>query len=211
MSIGPAVRRRLGRFEAPMARAYRALAVDIGRVGDVVAAVPPGTRMLEVGTGDGLVARAVLDRCPDTNLLGIDLIDAPGRMVGDDPRASFRTIDVAALLAEGGAPFDSVLLADVLHHVPAGARRDLLECCGSLLAGGGALVIKETVRTCSPGYPWSVFSDRFVTGDRDVSCLSVDELDRLVALAVPGFRPVMRRTVRPWSANVVTAYRRSGD
>jgi 2-polyprenyl-3-methyl-5-hydroxy-6-metoxy-1,4-benzoquinol methylase len=100
-----------------------------------------------------------------------------------------------------------VLFSDVLHHVPIVLRDGLLRTAGRLVAPGGLLVIKESCRAMSPGYPACVVADRYVGGDTTVSFMTESELDRLVTANVPSAVPVARMTMRPWTVNVLLAYR----
>ncbi|MDQ5871484.1 MAG: class I SAM-dependent methyltransferase [Acidobacteriota bacterium] len=71
--------------------------------------IPPSPLMLDVGGGDGKIARELVRRRPDIELRGIDVIVRPGAAYPVD-------------LYDGRAipftdrSFDVVLLVDVLHH-----------------------------------------------------------------------------------------------
>ena len=85
------------------------------RVGALTAALAPlfpsGARVLDVGSGDGLLADAIQRRRPDVRFEGIDVIARP------DARIPVTVFDGASLPFGEGA-FDVVLFADVLHHTP---------------------------------------------------------------------------------------------
>ena len=209
MSIGPAVRRALGPIEAPVAKAYRGIFVDIDALGDAIASFDLGRRVLEVGTGGGTVAAQIVARRPDVHLLGIDLIDDPGQHFdGDRSRVEFRTQTIGAPLAEDPEPFDAVVIADVLHHVPPAERAELLSAVDDLLSPHGVLLIKESVVVASPGYWLGHFSDRWITGDRNVSFLTESAIEELVAASVRDVEPIGRTTIRPWSTNLLRVWRR---
>lgn len=210
MSIGPAVRRILGPIEGPISSAYRSMFVNVGQLGEVLAAVSFGPRVLEVGVGDGMIATQITTRRPDATVLGIDLAANPGSLFkGDSTRAQFRTISTSDLLAEKPEPFNAIVIADVLHHVPPAIRPALLSDVSDLLAKGGVLLVKESVVVSSPGYRMGKFSDLYITGDRNVSYLREDDLEQLIVDNVPGLVSSGRSTIKPWKTNVVLVWRRS--
>ena len=209
MSIGPKVRRMLGPIEAPVSSAYRSMFINIGELGKAIDAVPFGRRVLEVGVGDGMIASQIIERRPDVSVLGIDLAKNPGSLFeGDRSRVEFRTISTSDLLAERAVPFDAIVIADVLHHVPPSMRKALLNDVANLLSDDGVLLVKETVVVRSPGYWMGRFSDRWITGDRNVSFLREADLKRLIADNVPNLVASGRSTIRPWKTNLLLVWRR---
>ena len=209
MSIGPSVRRMLGPIEAPISSAYRSMFINVGELGKAIDAMPFGSRVLEVGVGDGMIASQIIDRRPDASVLGIDLAENPGSLFeGDRTRAEFRTISTSDLLAEQPTPFDAIVIADVLHHVPPSLRTGLLDDVATLLSDDGVLLVKETVVSRSPGYWMGRFSDRWITGDRNVSFLREADLKQLVTDNVPNLVACGRSTIRPWKTNLLLVWRR---
>src|SRR5205085_8422552 len=109
----------------------RGLFIDLDAVAAAAGrAAPDSRRILEIGCGDGAMASAMLRRLPDAQLLGIDPgARTPGGMFdGDRSRAQFEPVTTTQLLDRAVAPFDLVMLVDVLHHVAdagwAAVRRD---------------------------------------------------------------------------------------
>ena len=78
-------------------------------------AVPSGGRMLDVGCGDGSIAAALMQRRPDLEIEGVDVLIRPSTRI---PVTRFD----GHLLPYGDGSFDYVMLVDVLHHTddPAG-------------------------------------------------------------------------------------------
>jgi len=92
-------------------------------------------RLLEVGAGDGELARALLDRGHEVTALDLDEeAVAAARERGVDAR-------VARFPDCSGGPFDGVLFTRSLHHVqPLG---DAIRRAAELLAPAGRLVIED--------------------------------------------------------------------
>jgi 2-polyprenyl-6-hydroxyphenyl methylase/3-demethylubiquinone-9 3-methyltransferase len=145
-------------------------------------------------------------------VLGIDLAESPGSLFeGDHQRVEFRSISTSELRSEIPGTFDAIIIADVLHHVPPAIRPALLADVSALLADDGVLLVKESVVVSSPGYWMGKFSDRYITGDRNVSFLREDDLHQLIVDNVPGLVASGRSTIKPWKTNLLLVWRRSGS
>ncbi len=71
--------------------------------------MPEGASILDVGCGDGRLARALAQARPDVSVRGVDVL------VRDDAAIPVEAYDGEHLPAAEGA-FDVVLFVDVLHH-----------------------------------------------------------------------------------------------
>ena len=71
--------------------------------------LPRGAQVLDVGAGDGLLARRVLDARPDLTMRGVDILVRPRTHVTVEP------FDGITLPFPDDA-FDAVMMVDVLHH-----------------------------------------------------------------------------------------------
>lgn len=71
--------------------------------------MPAGAKVLDVGCGDGLLARLIQQGRPDLDISGIDVLVREGAHIPVDPFDG-RTIPAA------DASVDVVLFVDVLHH-----------------------------------------------------------------------------------------------
>jgi 2-polyprenyl-6-hydroxyphenyl methylase/3-demethylubiquinone-9 3-methyltransferase len=216
VGIGIRIRHRLGRWEAPAARLYRSLFVDLRALADQLAAGRAeaglqAKRILEVGCGDGAFGQELTRAFPGADYLGIDIAATAGRLFRGDPaRCAFRVVSARELLAEDPEPFDLVCLVDVLHHVPAEQRPELLGCAAALTAPEGHLAIKDLLRDGSAGYHAAFVADRFITGDAGVAFMSRTELLGLIS-AVAGFGPVHTSRVPPLRTNVLYVRQRRSD
>jgi SAM-dependent methyltransferase len=72
-------------------------------------ALPRDVTVLDVGSGDGRLARRVMDLRPDVTLTGVDVLVRPGSFI------PVREFDGSRLPFPDRA-FDVVMLIDVLHH-----------------------------------------------------------------------------------------------
>ena len=84
-------------------RRRRVLAALIGGL------IPPGSRVLDVGTGDGSVARLIQDQAAGVTIDGIDVLVRPGAAI------PVKAYDGRTIPHPDGS-FDVVLFIDVLHH-----------------------------------------------------------------------------------------------
>jgi len=71
--------------------------------------IPLGSTVLDVGSGDGLIASLLLRQRPELTVQGVDVLVRPGA------RIRVTQFDGNTLPYEQGA-FDVVLFVDVLHH-----------------------------------------------------------------------------------------------
>ena len=71
--------------------------------------IPPGSRVLDVGCGDGKVSAALLSKRRDLEIQGIDVLPRDRTLI---PVEMFD----GAQFPFSSASFDVVLFADVLHH-----------------------------------------------------------------------------------------------
>lgn len=110
--------------------------------------LPPGSRVLEVGCGTGVVARYLADHPPVDSVVGVDpspVLVERARNVTDDERVTFEEGDGQALRFED-ASFDAVVMHTVTCHVP-DTTRLLAESYRVLRPGGCLLAFDGDYRT----------------------------------------------------------------
>ena len=113
-----------------------------------LAEISPPRRVLDLGTGTGVVALALADRYPDAEILGIDLspgmIDEARRKVPSElaGRVSFEVGDASAL-GSPDAAFDLVVLSNMIPFFDELAR---------VVAPGGTLVLSFSKGADTPIY-----------------------------------------------------------
>jgi ubiquinone/menaquinone biosynthesis C-methylase UbiE len=113
-----------------------------------LAEISPPRRVLDLGTGTGVVALALADRYPEAEILGIDLspgmIDEARRKVPSElaGRVSFEVGDASALGSRDAA-FDLVVLSNMIPFFDELAR---------VVAPGGTLVLSFSKGADTPIY-----------------------------------------------------------
>ena len=97
----------------------------------LLSGIPEGTRVLEVGSGPGLLAPAARDERPDLRWISSDLLRAPWNdLVADAAQVPLATGSVGAVVG-----------LDVLHHLPKPA--DFFREAARVLGGAGELRLVE--------------------------------------------------------------------
>jgi SAM-dependent methyltransferase len=107
--------------------------------------LPPQPRCLEIGCGQGVVTRLLVERYAArvvaTDFDPEQVAVAQERLAGLDERIEFRIVDARAMPFDD-AKFDGVFSFGVLHHILSGWQQ----------------VVAETARVLRPG-GWFVFTD----------------------------------------------------
>ncbi len=208
MPLGTTVRAALGPFEGRAAKRYREWFIDLPELARDIAALGNFRRVLEIGAGDGLLTMGLADELAEASILGVDISAQPGRLAPDaHERVTFRQVSTSDLLAEAPEPYDLIVIGDVLHHVPDAEREALLADAGHLLAPDGVLAIKEWERTRTASHVVADVSDRYVTGDRQVSFMTRAELLELVHAAVADLSLMAEFRIPPRPNNLLVALR----
>jgi hypothetical protein len=194
MAPGPLIRSLLGpRLARCAGRRYRAIFVDLANMAAAIAtAIPLNSHLLDIGGGDGEPLNHLLALRPDLRVTTLD----PGcdvgqwiesRFSGQVTRLSRTTL--ADYIAAAGVYPDIVLMADVLHHIPSIARADFLGSLRVLLARVPSLrIIIKDVEPNSWRAVLGFWSDRFITGDKNVSPISRENVVRILEEALGPLR-----------------------
>ena len=125
-----------------------------GRLQDEIARAAAGGEVravLDLGTGTGETARRVLAAHPEARLVGLDASPA---MLAEAARAfEGRSVELRVGRLEDllpGGPFDLVVSALAVHHLPGAAKGGLFERVAAALRPGGRFVLGDVVVPADP-------------------------------------------------------------
>lgn len=201
MALGSTVRRLFGRHETRISELWRAAFVNLDAlIAQVGKWSPDPTMILEIGCGEGAGTIRLARQFPDAAITAIDISDTLGRLYsGPTRRVSFERITVQQLADRMAGQFDLIVMCDVLHHIPAELRSEILAATSRLLTPGGLFVFKDWERTATPIHWASYAADRWLTGDR-ISYLTRGEAADLLS---SNFSVRANATIGPWPNNFV--------
>ncbi|MEI7704341.1 MAG: class I SAM-dependent methyltransferase [Deltaproteobacteria bacterium] len=150
-------------------------------------------RILDLGAGTGLLSELVLRRWPRARLalvdLSTDMLDrARARFEGRAARVEIRTADY--LRDPLGGPFDAVISALSIHHLPDAGKRTVFRRAFAALRPGGVFVDADNVLAPTAGLAardrrsWIARIRESGIGEADLAAaLLRTRLDRLSPLA----------------------------
>jgi hypothetical protein len=194
MALGPAIRRLLGpRLARRAGRCYRSIYVDLAELAAALAMViPHDAHLLDVGGGDGQPLNHLLALRSDLMITTLDPAPVVGQWIEgrfDSRVTRLPGTSLAEYVSSGRADPDALLIADVMHHIPQSARSSFLLSVRVLLERMPRLRI--IVKDVEPGH-WRAllgyWSDRYITGDRNVCPISSDNMTRLFEEALGPLR-----------------------
>jgi tRNA (cmo5U34)-methyltransferase len=118
---------------------------------------PQPRRILDVGTGDGLLLATFLEVFPQTSGVGVDfsplmLEQARQRLAKFGPRAKTLEADLQNPTWKNSLPylFDAVVSGFAIHHLPHDRKRVLYQEIYGLLSPGGVFLNCEHVASATP-------------------------------------------------------------
>jgi tRNA (cmo5U34)-methyltransferase len=125
----------------------RAEVPDYDRLQELVADATTGrpiTTVLDLGSGLGTTARAVLEQHPDARLVGVD--ESPAML--EHARAALPGADMLVGRLQDPlppGPFDVVVTALAVHHLDGPGKADLFRRIAAVLAPAGRFVLADVV------------------------------------------------------------------
>ena len=131
---------------------------------------PEAASVLDLGCGDGILGRAVLDAFPNARCVFADFSDAMlefarDRLAGASDRAALVKADYGEAgwvdAVRGHAPFDVVISGFSIHHQPDERKRAVYGEIFDLLTPGGLFLNVEHVASATPRVE-ALFNDIFI-------------------------------------------------
>lgn len=114
-------------------------------------------RILDVGTGDGILLATVLEAFPEACGVGVDfsplmLEQAGQRLAKFGPRATTVEADLQPTTWKDAltGPFNAIISGFAIHHLPHERKRSLYQEIFALLSPGGVFVNCEHVSSATP-------------------------------------------------------------
>lgn len=170
-----------------------------GRVADA-AALADGTRVLDLGCGTGVLARAIRQRSPRGLVAALDIDPdilriARGRLVGDERTALLCAS--ADAIPIGTASLDAVVSTLVIHHLPVALkRRAFAEVARALQPAGVFYLVDMGPRRRRP--LTAEQEDSFKYAYRGNSSAAIGELLTQAGLTVTREKPPSGGLISPW-------------
>jgi tRNA (cmo5U34)-methyltransferase len=119
---------------------------------------PLPARILDLGCGDGILGRMLLDAHATARVIFTDISDpmleAARKKIGDNPRATVVKTDFATPAwidgLEAGTPFDVIVSGFAIHHQPDDRKKELYAEIYGLLGEGGVFLNLDQVKSATP-------------------------------------------------------------
>ena len=190
MVVGPLLRRSLEGSPGLtrwLTNTYRGFFVDLAQLVDALPLESPTARLLNIGTGDGVLVSLIARHHPLLRVTSTDITEKQGWLIDDDLRDRIRlqVHTPAEINAAGfGETFDVVLISDVVHHVPLADRPQLMTRAWQATAPGGTLLVKD-IEDRGLRARLSLWSDRYLTGDRHTVLIGADAMEQLMRQSDP--------------------------
>jgi SAM-dependent methyltransferase len=205
---GPLIRKMFGPFEPLISATYRSIYLDLDAfIGLIQRWQPTASKILEVGCGEGAVTERLRAAYPGAKITAIDITPRIGRLYRGSLRdVEFIQSDVNEIAKNQPGHYDLVVLSDVLHHVPAEFRQELLNSIRAVIAARGTFIFKDWQRNHAPIHWLCYASDRWLTGD-PINYMTRDEMRKHLAISFDAASLVAEARVGPWWNNIATLIR----
>lgn len=133
-------------------------------------ALPRSGRILDVGSGIGLLSTYLLLVAPDRAVVGVEPNAAKARAAAQlGARLGLRHESLAGTVGTTpiDGPFAGIVASDVLHHVPKREQAELLRRLRDLLTDDGVLVMKDVTTRPLHKHAIAHLTDLVMAGPRE--------------------------------------------
>lgn len=129
------------------------------QIGTIVAAMPPpdaGALLVEICSGEGLLARALAEKFPDVRLLALDGSEKMLAATAEKLDATGVQFDTAVMdindrnWRQFSQPVHAFVSSLAIHHLNGAGKQQLFTDLFAALAPGGALVVCDLVEATTP-------------------------------------------------------------
>jgi ubiquinone/menaquinone biosynthesis C-methylase UbiE len=135
---------------------------------------PLPSKILDLGCGDGILGRMMLDEHPTVHVIFSDfskpMLEKLHKKIGSNQRATVINIDFATSAWTKGVelekPFDIIISGFAIHHQPDDRKRELYAEIYGLLSEGGIFLNLEQVSSATPSIS-KLFDGFFIDHIRD--------------------------------------------
>jgi 2-polyprenyl-3-methyl-5-hydroxy-6-metoxy-1,4-benzoquinol methylase len=116
---------------------------DYGPIHDVILKlIPKDSRVLDIACGTGLLCRKIKQRCPSSQVLGVDFSDytiQQNRRRDQGLGVEYRCVDIRNHLSSIEGPFDVVMMCEILEHLD--QPEEVVRQAMGLLRTGGLFIL----------------------------------------------------------------------
>lgn len=176
----------------------------IAPLNDLLRLIPEGARVFDIGCGNGALLALVAAHRKPAAVGGVDidpgLIDRARillRQVSRDLEPDLSVYDGESLPASFGG-FDTVLLVDVLHHVPPDRQAAFLAMIHDRMAPGATLILKDMDADARFWVQFNRLHDRVLAGEAGHEPSAVGLAEQLRQLGFEVTPAVHRRMLVYW-------------
>ena len=171
------------------AERYRALFVDLDAAAAALSdELPEASLVLDVGGGDGAPLNHLLALRSDLRIAMLDIAGDIGGAVAPEFEHRVQRFPRTGLAEYDGPKPDAIIIAYVLHHVAIAERSAFFRNLSLMVERDG--IQQVIVVEVQPGHIRSILgwlSDRYISGDRNVSLISVESAKLELKTAMPRY------------------------
>jgi len=182
MSVGKVVRIILGDQFKTIGRLYRSLFVNLRQVSISISPyIPINSLVLDIGGGDGEPINYLLSLREDLNVIIIDPSNSIGGFIEEIYSSRVQLlpgVSIVEYLKFASQIPDVILISDVIHHIPINSRNVFFSELKEMVVNSKKN-IKLIIKDIEPGSfrsNLSLFSDRCISGDQNVSLIKCIDL-----------------------------------